>query len=71
MEWPGREFANPWFEWIRFDLAASEGMTLTEIADALDIGCKTVANTCSHIKTKHGVTRTNDLIRLAMTLGVA
>jgi hypothetical protein len=30
-----------------------------------------VANACSQIKSKLGVTRTNDLIRLAMTLGVA
>ena len=45
--------------------------SLAEIADALGIGYKTVANTCSHIKAKLGVTRTNDLVRLAMTLGVA
>ena len=49
----------------------AEGMTLTEIADALGVGYKTVANACSHIKAKLGVTRTNDLIRMAMTLGVA
>jgi DNA-binding NarL/FixJ family response regulator len=49
----------------------AEGMSLAEIADALGIGYKTVANACSHIKAKLGVTRTNDLIRLAMSLGVA
>jgi len=49
----------------------AEGLGLAEIADALGIGYKTVANTCSHIKTKLGVTRTNDLVRLAMTLGIA
>jgi two-component system invasion response regulator UvrY len=49
----------------------AEGMNLTEIADALGVSYKTVANTCSQIKAKLGVTRTNDLIRLAMTLGVA
>jgi two-component system invasion response regulator UvrY len=49
----------------------AEGQTLAEIADALGIGYKTVANACSNIKTKLGVARTNDLIRLAMTLGVA
>jgi two-component system, NarL family, invasion response regulator UvrY len=49
----------------------AEGMTLSEIADALGIGYKTVANACSHIKAKLGVARTNDLVRLAMTLGVA
>jgi two-component system, NarL family, invasion response regulator UvrY len=49
----------------------AEGMSLTEIADALGIGYKTVANACSQIKAKLGVRRTNDLVRLAMTLGVA
>jgi two-component system invasion response regulator UvrY len=49
----------------------AEGMSLAEIADALGIGYKTVANACSHIKAKLGVTRTNDLIRLAMSLGIA
>jgi DNA-binding NarL/FixJ family response regulator len=49
----------------------AEGLGLAEIADALGIGYKTVANACSHIKAKLGVTRTNDLVRLAMTLGIA
>ena len=49
----------------------AEGMNLTEIADALGVSYKTVANGCSQIKAKLGVTRTNDLVRLAMTLGVA
>lgn len=49
----------------------AEGMSLIEIANALGIGYKTVANVCSHIKAKLGVKRTNDLVRLAMTLGVA
>jgi DNA-binding NarL/FixJ family response regulator len=49
----------------------AEGMGLAEIADALGIGYKTVANACSHIKAKLGVARTNDLVRLAMTLGIA
>jgi two-component system, NarL family, invasion response regulator UvrY len=49
----------------------AEGMSLAEIADALGIGYKTVANACSHIKVKLGVIRTSDLVRMAMTLGVA
>jgi two-component system, NarL family, invasion response regulator UvrY len=49
----------------------AEGMSLAEIADALGIGYKTVANACSQIKAKLGVTRTNELVRLAMTLGIA
>jgi two-component system invasion response regulator UvrY len=48
----------------------AQGLGLAEIAGALGISYKTVANTCSQIKAKLGVTRTNDLIRLAMTLGV-
>jgi two-component system, NarL family, invasion response regulator UvrY len=46
-------------------------MSLAEIADALGIGYKTVANACSQIKTRLGVTRTNELVRLAMTPGIA
>jgi len=46
-------------------------MSLAEIADALGIGYKTAANGCSQIKVKLGVTRTSELVRLAMTLGVA
>jgi len=49
----------------------AEGMNLTEIADALGLAYKTVANECSQIKARLGVARTNDLVRLAMTLGVA
>lgn len=49
----------------------AEGMGLAEIGDALGLGYKTVANACSHIKAKLGVARTNDLVRLAMTLGIA
>ncbi len=49
----------------------AEGMSLTEIADALGIGYKTVANTCSHIKAKLGVTRTNELVRMAATLDMS
>ena len=49
----------------------AEGMSLTEIADTLGVGYKTVANGCSLIKSRLGVTRTNDLVRLAMTLGIA
>jgi DNA-binding NarL/FixJ family response regulator len=47
------------------------GMNLTEIAAALGVGYKTVANLCTQIKGKLGVTRTTDLIRLAMTLGLS
>jgi DNA-binding NarL/FixJ family response regulator len=47
----------------------SKGLSLTEIADALGIAYKTAANACSQIKTKLGVTRTTDMVRLAMTLG--
>ena len=47
------------------------GMSLTELADALGVGYKTAANGCSQLKAKLGVTRTNELVRLAMTLGIA
>ena len=47
------------------------GRSLSEIADALGIGYKTVANNCSLIKAKLGVTRTADLLRLALEAGVS
>jgi DNA-binding CsgD family transcriptional regulator len=45
-------------------------MTIPEIASALGIGYKTAANGCSLVKARLGVTRTSDVVRLAMTLGV-
>jgi DNA-binding NarL/FixJ family response regulator len=45
------------------------GRSLTEIADALGLGYKTIANTCTQIKAKLGVTRTADLVRLSAELG--
>jgi DNA-binding NarL/FixJ family response regulator len=59
-------------EWdIEIMRMLAEGLTLAEIADALGIGYKTGANACSQIKPKLGIALTNDLVRLAMTLGVA
>lgn len=43
-----------------------EGRSMAEIADALSIRYKTVANACTRIKTRLGVARTADLIRLAV-----
>lgn len=48
-----------------------DGRALAEIADALGVSYKTVANTCSQIKAKLGVARTVDLIRLSSELGIA
>jgi two-component system invasion response regulator UvrY len=47
------------------------GRSLNEIAEALGLGYKTVANTCTQIKTKLGVSRTADLIRLSFDLEAA
>jgi DNA-binding NarL/FixJ family response regulator len=44
------------------------GRSLTEIAGAFGISYKTVANTVSLIRTKLGVARTADLIRLAIEM---
>ncbi len=46
------------------------GRSLGEIAESLGLGYKTIANNCSLIKTKLGVTRTADLLRLALEAGV-
>lgn len=45
-----------------------DGNSLTEIAKATGVAYKTVANTCSIIKSKLGVERTADLIRVAIEL---
>jgi DNA-binding NarL/FixJ family response regulator len=49
----------------------AQGRSMTEIATALSISYKTVANACSQIKGKLGVARTADLIRIAIEIGVA
>jgi DNA-binding NarL/FixJ family response regulator len=47
------------------------GRSLAQIAEALGLGYKTIANTCSQIKAKLGVTKTADLLRLALKAGVS
>ena len=47
------------------------GSSLAEIADALGVGYKTVANTMTLIKSKLGVTRTSDLVKLAIDTGIS
>ena len=49
----------------------AKGLTLAEVADALGVAYKTLANACSQIKARLGVTRTTDMVRLALTLGVS
>jgi DNA-binding NarL/FixJ family response regulator len=48
----------------------ARGRTLSEIADALGLGYKTIANTCTQIKAKLGVNRTADLVRVALEAGI-
>jgi two-component system, NarL family, invasion response regulator UvrY len=47
------------------------GRTLSEIAEALGLSYKTVANTFSAMKVKLGVARTADLVRLALQAKLA
>lgn len=47
------------------------GKSLSEIADALGLGYKTIANNCTQLKIKLGVKRTADLVRLALEGGVS
>lgn len=47
-----------------------DGRGLAEIADALGVSYKTVANACTAIKAKLGAARTADLVRLAIEAGV-
>lgn len=49
----------------------ASGNTLSDIAKNLGIAYKTVANTLSRIKEKLGVSQTSDLIRIAVSRGLA
>ena len=49
----------------------ANGASLAEIAAALGIGYKTVANTMTLIKSKLGVARTADLVRLTIDRGIS
>lgn len=48
----------------------ADGASLAEIAAAIGVGYKTAANIASQIKSKLGVSRTADLVRLAVETGV-
>ena len=49
----------------------AKGASLAEIAEAVGVGYKTVANNASQIKGKLGVSRTADLVRLAIETGLS
>jgi len=48
-----------------------DGQSLSDIAAALGVTYKTIANSCSQIKAKLGVARTVDLVRLSIEKGLA
>jgi DNA-binding NarL/FixJ family response regulator len=48
-----------------------QGRSLAEIAEAIGVGYKTVANTLTQMKLKLGVARTADLVRTAVEFGVS
>jgi DNA-binding NarL/FixJ family response regulator len=45
-----------------------EGLSLTEISHSMGLAYKTIANTCSNLKSKLGLQRKADLIRLTMEI---
>ena len=51
-------------------LLLASGASMGEIAASVDVSYKTVANNCSDIKAKLGVSRTAGLVRLALATGV-
>ena len=71
----GRGDADPWNQLTERDLEIlrllSEGRSLAQIAAAIGLSYKTVANTCTQIKAKLGVARTADLVRLSIEMGVS
>jgi two-component system invasion response regulator UvrY len=48
----------------------AKGYSLADIAQAVGVGYKTVANSCSEMKAKLGAPRTADLVRLAVSTGL-
>jgi two-component system invasion response regulator UvrY len=56
--------------YVENEIAQALGRGLAEIAEALGVRYKTVANTCSQMKSKLGVSRTADLVRLAIETGI-
>jgi two-component system invasion response regulator UvrY len=48
-----------------------KGGSLPEIAEAIGVSYKTVANHCSQLKAKLGAARTADLIRIAISHGIS
>jgi two-component system, NarL family, invasion response regulator UvrY len=68
--WNSRAAAHPLKDLSRRDLEIlrllGEGQSIQQIADALGIGYKTVANNCGLIKAKLGVKRTAELVRFAV-----
>jgi two-component system, NarL family, invasion response regulator UvrY len=67
--------ADPWNKLSERDLEIlrllSEGRSLAQIAAVIGVSYKTVANVCTQIKAKLGVTRTADLVRLSIEMGVS
>ena len=60
---PLQDLSSREFEILRL---LAEGSSLGQIADAIGVSYKTVANTCGQIKAKLGVPRTADLVRIAI-----
>jgi two-component system, NarL family, invasion response regulator UvrY len=68
--WNARAHTHPLKDLSRRDLQIlrllGSGQSMQQIADALGIGYKTVANNCGQIKARLGVKRTAELIRFAV-----
>lgn len=49
----------------------ASGYSLAEIAEAVGVSYKTIANACTQIKARLGVERTTDLVRTAIKMGLS
>jgi DNA-binding NarL/FixJ family response regulator len=67
----GRTFDNLSPRELEIMRLLAQGESLAGIAAAVGVGYKTVANACTQIKSKLGVARTADLVRLAIETGVS
>jgi two-component system, NarL family, invasion response regulator UvrY len=70
-----RSISHPLKDLSRRDLEIlrllGAGRSLPQIAEAIGVSYKTVANNCGQIKLKLGVTRTAELVRIAIEHGIS
>jgi two-component system, NarL family, invasion response regulator UvrY len=66
-----RPLSHLWPRYIEILRLLGDGRSLLQIADAIGVCYKTVANHCTRLKAKLGAARTVDLVRIAISHGIS